>query len=83
MPESNTRNLVLRRDVIQAVADGKFHIYPVRTIDEGLAILTDTRVEGRDEQSVNEAVSQRLKELALGLKEFVGSGHDGIAERKS
>jgi ATP-dependent Lon protease len=82
MPASNTRNLVLRRDVIQAVADGKFHIYPVRTIDEGLEILTETRVDGRDEQSVNHAVSQRLKELALSLKEFTGSGHDGIMEPK-
>jgi HSP20 family molecular chaperone IbpA len=54
----------------------------VRSIDEGLSILTDTSVEDRDELSVNHAVSQRLKELALGLKEFTGSGHNGITEPK-
>lgn len=37
---SQRRHLVLRRDVIDAVARGRFHIYPVRTIDEGLELLT-------------------------------------------
>jgi len=31
---------MLRKDVVQAVSEGKFHIYPVSTIDECLAILT-------------------------------------------
>jgi predicted ATP-dependent protease len=37
IPESNIRHLVLRTDVIQAVAQRNYHIYPVRTIDDGLA----------------------------------------------
>jgi ATP-dependent Lon protease len=82
IPESNVRHLVLRSDVIQAVADGKFHIYPVRSIDEGLAILTDTPGGGAGEHSVNEAVAKRLKELALGLKEFAATGRDGATEPK-
>ena len=77
IPESNIRHLVLRGDVIKAVAEGKFHIYPVRTIDEGLAILTGMPADGVDERNVNHVVSQRLKELALGLKEFATTGHDG------
>jgi ATP-dependent Lon protease len=82
IPESNVRHLVLRSDVIQAVADGKFHIYPLRSIDEGLAILTDTPGGGAGEHSVNEAVAKRLKELALGLKEFAATGRDGATEPK-
>jgi len=83
IPLANLRHLILRSDVVRAVAEGKFHIYPVRTIDEGLTILTGVSADGRgDEQSVNQAVSNRLKELALGLKEFAGSGRDGGSEAK-
>ena len=31
---------MLREDVVDAVAAGQFHVYPVRTIDEGIALLT-------------------------------------------
>jgi ATP-dependent Lon protease len=83
IPEANIRHLVLRSDVIDAVANGKFHIYPVRTIDEGLAILSGATADGRlGFESINELVSKRLKELALGLKEFAALGHNGSAEPK-
>ena len=42
IPAANVSNLMLREDVIEAVAAGQFHIYPVRTIDEGIEILTGT-----------------------------------------
>jgi len=67
IPAANVRHLVLRSDVIEAVARGRFHIYPVQSIDEGLAILTGA--PGGASQ-VNQAVADRLRELALGLKEF-------------
>ncbi len=39
--------------------------------------------DGRpDSENVNEMVSKRLKELALGLKEFAALAHDGLAEPK-
>jgi ATP-dependent Lon protease len=79
IPAANMRHLILRKDIIQSVADGTFHIYPVRTIDEGLAILTGMNGDG--EKSVNEAVSARLKELAIGLKEFAALGRNGASER--
>lgn len=83
IPQANVRHLVLRSDVIQAVAERKFHIYPVQTVDEGLSILTGLPAGARaDEASVNKAVGKRLKELALGLKEFAVSGHDGATESK-
>jgi ATP-dependent Lon protease len=84
IPESNVRHLVLRRDVIDAVARKQFHIYPVRTIDEGLEILTAVPSTGeRGIESINEAAARRLKELAVGLKEFAAPSHNGAAESKS
>ncbi|HXG52431.1 MAG TPA: ATP-binding protein [candidate division Zixibacteria bacterium] len=80
IPEANVRHLVLRADVVAAVAEGRFHIYPVRTVDEGLAVLTGMGPEGADE--VNRRTSARLREMAVGLKRFV-AGHDGEAETES
>jgi ATP-dependent Lon protease len=75
IPAANARNLILRADVVQAVADGKFHIYPVRTADEGIEILTGVRTgEVEEEGTLNATVSSRLKQLALGLKAFVAEG---------
>jgi ATP-dependent Lon protease len=83
IPQANVRHLILRDDVIAAVAEGKFHIYPINTIDEGLAILTGMPAEGAaQEETVNARVAARLKELALGLKEFIASGKDGAGEAK-
>lgn len=51
IPAANATTLMVREDVIEAVAAGQFHIYPVRTIDEGIALLTGRpagqRVRGR------------------------------------
>jgi ATP-dependent Lon protease len=84
IPEANVRHLILREDVISAVADGKFHIYPVRTIDQGLAILAGMAAKpGEREDPVNSRVAARLKELAVGLKKFGGSGRNGVSEGRS
>jgi len=40
IPYQNVRNLALNDEVIEAVKEGKFHIYAVKTIDEGIEILT-------------------------------------------
>jgi predicted ATP-dependent protease len=82
IPIANVRHLVLRSDVVQAVAEGKFHIYPVRSIDEGLEILTGMPAGGDLDGDINKAVGQRLKELAVGLKEFAAPGHNGAADTK-
>jgi lon-related putative ATP-dependent protease len=76
IPESNVQHLMLRRDVIEAVEQGKFHIYPVRTIDQGLEILTGMSAgeldsEGRyPEDSVNGKVHRRLEAMAQTRKKF-------------
>ncbi len=76
IPQSNIKNLMLREDVVEAVAQGQFHIYAVKTIDEGLEILTDRPAgERKDdgtypEGTVNYLVDKRLRELGEGLKGF-------------
>jgi predicted ATP-dependent protease len=40
IPAKNVRNLMLKQQVVDAVKDGKFHIYPISTIEEGIEILT-------------------------------------------
>lgn len=40
MPRANVRHLMLREDVVEAIAAGRFHVYAVSTIDEGIELLT-------------------------------------------
>ncbi|MBI4301801.1 MAG: AAA family ATPase [Chloroflexi bacterium] len=77
IPASNVRNLMLKEEVVEAVREGKFHIYPVKTIDEGMEILTGAkagvkREDGTfEEDTVNYRVDKRLRELAKGLRDFL------------
>lgn len=76
IPESNVQNLMLKEEIVEAAKEGKFHIFPVRTIDEGIEILTGVRAGQRrqdgsfEEGTVNDRVDKRLKEMADKLKEF-------------
>ncbi|MBU7029753.1 MAG: AAA family ATPase [Theionarchaea archaeon] len=75
IPESNVQNLMLKEEVVEAVKAGKFHVYPVKTIDEGIEILTGVKAGTRqngtfEEGTVNYRVDKRLKEMAENLKEF-------------
>ena len=70
MPTSNLRNLMLRADVIEAVKDGKFHIYAVASIDEGIEVLTGVTAGTRDsagrfpQDSINARVEKKLLHYA-------------------
>jgi hypothetical protein len=69
---------MLRDEVIEAVAAGKFHILPVRTLEEGIEILTGVRAGSRDSNGAFEPdtvyaqVDRRLHEMATTLKSFEG-----------
>jgi lon-related putative ATP-dependent protease len=69
IPAANPRHLMLRQEVIDAAAAGKFHIYAVETIDDGIEILTGLAAGRRNEHgkfpehSINQKVEQRLIEL--------------------
>lgn len=70
IPASNVRHLMLRRDVTDAVTAGKFHIYAVEMIDQGIEILTGVPAGERDlsgkfpDGSVNQRVEAKLIEFA-------------------
>ena len=87
IPESNVNDLMLRKDLVEAVKQGQFHIYSVKTIDEGIEILTGkvAGVKGPDgvypEGTINYVVDQKLRELAEGLKQF--AGEEAKEEKKS
>jgi ATP-dependent Lon protease len=76
IPHQNVRNLMLRSDVVEAVAGGRFHIYPVKTIDEGIEILTGVAAGARKEDggfedgTVHGLVEKELQRLAQSLKAF-------------
>jgi ATP-dependent Lon protease len=83
IPASNVKDLMLRKDVVEAVAQGHFHLYAVKTIDEGIEILTgkkagELKADGSyPKGTVNALVNQKLTELAEGLKSF---GEEGEQE---
>jgi len=78
IPESNIKDLMLRKDVVEAVKKGKFHIHAVKTIDEGIEILTgkaagELKPDGTyPEGTINALVNDKLASLAEGLKKFGG-----------
>jgi lon-related putative ATP-dependent protease len=75
IPQSNVRNLILRKDVRQAIADREFHIYPIRTIDEGLELLTGFRAGSPDEEdTIHWLAQQRLAEMTEQLRSLQGPG---------
>ena len=59
LPPQNVEDLMLKQDVVDAVAAGEFHLYPVATIDDGLSILT-----GVDSGTVNSRVDAQLRRYA-------------------
>jgi ATP-dependent Lon protease len=79
IPHQNIQNLMLRRDVVEAVAQGKFHIYPIKSVDEGIEILTGVeagkaREDGTfEEGTVNALVDQEMHRLAASWKSFAST----------
>jgi len=77
IPMSNVQNLMLKEEVVEAVREGKFHIYPVRTIDQGIEILTGVKPGSRredgtfEEGTINYRVDMRLRNMAERLREFM------------
>jgi lon-related putative ATP-dependent protease len=70
IPQANVKHLMLRQDVVRAVAAGQFHVYPIATIDEGIEVLTGlpAGVRGKTgkypKESINYLVEARLRSLA-------------------
>jgi predicted ATP-dependent protease len=76
MPESNVEDLMLREDVLEAVAAGKFHVWPVAQVEQGIELLTGRPAgkkgsDGKFEPgTVLALIDERLHSMAKTLKEF-------------
>ena len=88
IPHLNIEDLMLRKEVVEAVKEGKFRIYPVRTIDQGIEILTGVEAGERledgkfKEETVNARVDKKLIELGTKIREFEGNGGEETKEEK-
>ena len=88
IPHQNIKNLMLNNDVVEAVKQAKFHIYPVKSIDEGIEILTEVKAgekkkdETFEEGTVNYLVDQELQRLAQSWKTF-SAPPEKIKEKES
>jgi lon-related putative ATP-dependent protease len=82
IPTSNVKHLMLRQDVVDAVREGKFHVYPIETIDQGIEVLTGIPAGEPDESgayaedSINGLVQTQLSEYAERRAAFVKAQED-------
>jgi len=87
IPQSNVRNLMLKDEVVNAVRDGQFHIWSVRTVDEGIEILTGTRAGKRtkggafQKDSIHDLVDRKIGSLSETWVSF-GENHGKKANRR-
>ncbi|MCK7523702.1 MAG: hypothetical protein MZV64_41785 [Ignavibacteriales bacterium] len=68
IPIQNVKELMLSEEVIEAVKNKQFHIYPISRIEEGIEILTGVKAgkktpKGYEKNSVFDLVEQKLKEM--------------------
>jgi predicted ATP-dependent protease len=83
IPAKNTRNLMLKQEVIDAVKEGKFHIWAISTIEEGIGILTGMEAgtlqpDGTyPEGTLFKRVDDRLTELGEIVRKFGKESEEG------
>lgn len=71
IPQTNVRHLALHPEVIAAVREGRFGIHAVRTVEEGLALLTGLPAGAPEEPgTVLGSVDAALLDMARKLKDF-------------
>ena len=84
IPEANVQHLMLRKDVIDACAAGRFAVYPIATINEGIALLTGIAAGERgadgaySPDSVNRRIEDRLRAFASIRRNFSGQTTGGL-----
>jgi len=75
MPRKNVRNLMIKKEVVDAVKAGMFSIYPIERVEEGMEIFTGMpmgtlKEDGTyPEGTVNYLVVKRLEEIAAAMKD--------------
>ncbi|MDY6952439.1 MAG: ATP-binding protein [Thermodesulfobacteriota bacterium] len=76
MPQKCVKDLMLKRQVVEAVKEGRFHVYPIKTIEEGIEILTGMKAGKRrkggnyPKGTLFRLVDDRLREMAEKARDF-------------
>jgi ATP-dependent Lon protease len=76
IPKKNVEDLMLRKDVVEAIKKSKFHIWAIETINQGIEILTGTHAGTRNKQgkfpkgTVHFLANEKLEEFAERMKEY-------------
>jgi lon-related putative ATP-dependent protease len=92
IPKSNVQHLMLRDDVVEAARAGKFAIYPVEHINQGIEILTGVKAGERGPDgrfpagTINRLVEDKLKSFAERARAFgarAGTTGNSNGERTS
>lgn len=89
IPEANRHSLMLREDVVTATREGRFAVYAIRTVDEGIALLTglDAGERGADgrfaPETVNGRIDARLRSFAERARAFAAGGAPGSAAKEA
>jgi len=85
IPDANAQHLMLREDVLSAVEAGRFHVYPVRTVDQALELLSDMPAGERDpagrfpDGTFNREVEERLERFAEQWQTYASGGAGELA----
>ncbi|MDO8690265.1 MAG: AAA family ATPase [Dehalococcoidia bacterium] len=88
IPDLNIKNMMLRDEVVDAVKDGRFHIYAVKSIDEGIELLSGLPAGERGEDgtfpegTINHLVNKRLRQMAENMRSFQSNPDEKKAESK-
>ena len=83
IPRANTIHLMLRPDVVEAAAQGRFHVYAIGSVGEGISLLTGREAGQRGADgafppdSVNGRVEARLRAFAAARQAFRRQGENG------
>jgi predicted ATP-dependent protease len=85
IPRANIRNLMLREEIVAAVRAGKFHIYAISSVDEGIELLTGIPAGRPDrdnrylEGTINARVSQMLRLYSDRVRAYTTGQNVGLA----
>ncbi len=89
IPAANVKHLMLREEVVEAVAQGRFGVYPFSSIDEGLALMTGAPAGELDQHgrfpdgTVNHRIQQRLMQMAQEARRWSRIEQSGSGEHES
>ncbi len=89
IPATNVKHLMLRADVVDACREGRFHVYAVDHVDQGIEILTGVPAGAADDSgeypigSVNRAVSRRLAAFTRKAQSFAAAEKKKAGKREA